>query len=348
MMEELSNHGNGNYYYIDSEREGKKVLVDGFNGTIETIAKDVKLQVEFNPNVVQSYRLIGYQNRRLQAEDFNNDKKDAGDIGSGHSVVAFYEVIPQGLKQIDNLKYQKTLKVESNNLSSEMLTVKLRYKKPDASKSKLIEKVISAKSKKKFKSSSDNFKWSVAVASFADILRGGQLSEGFTYDKVLEIAAPLENKIEADKTYRREFIDIIKKAKRVSSYSSSSNESTYQKKSIRKTSNAKIETGGQEEYYAGPNIDKEPIRRVIRKNKRAIKACYELGLHNRNPKMQGKLVLGWTIAEWGKAISPKVISNSLNDKEVANCIKRKLVTWRFPVLPENAKHIVNYPFIFTN
>ena len=142
-MQKLADKGNGNHAYIDNLNEARKVLVNEFGGTLFTIAKDVKLQIEFNPAKVQGYRLIGYENRMLNKEDFNNDKKDAGDLGSGHTVTALYEIIPVGVKsnfieKVDPLKYQQqNEKIRSGG--DEFMTIKFRYKKPDEDQSKLIE-----------------------------------------------------------------------------------------------------------------------------------------------------------------------------------------------------------------
>jgi Ca-activated chloride channel family protein len=143
-MQLLADKGNGNHNYIDNLSEAKKVFVNEFGGTLFTIAKDVKLQVEFNPEKIQGYRLIGYENRLLNKEDFNDDKKDAGELGSGHTVTALYEVIPTGikdtmLKNVDALRYQKTKPSAKNNFTDEVMNIKLRYKKPDGDNSILIE-----------------------------------------------------------------------------------------------------------------------------------------------------------------------------------------------------------------
>ncbi len=153
-MEKLADKGNGNHAYIDNEMEAKKVLVNEFGGTLFTIAKDVKLQIEFNPYKVQSYRLIGYENRMLNKEDFNNDNKDAGELGSGHTVTAIYEVIPVGVKdefsqKVDPLKYQKQEKGYLKNTTNELMTIKFRYKKPDGDTSMLIVHTILADQFKK-------------------------------------------------------------------------------------------------------------------------------------------------------------------------------------------------------
>src|SRR6187402_3109798 len=136
-MEIMADKGNGNYAYIDNITEAQKVLVNEFGGTLFTIAKDVKLQIEFNPSKVKAYRLIGYENRMLKSEDFNNDKKDAGELGSGHTVTALYEIIPVGvesdfLKEVDKLKYQSNITpLSKSSHNNEMMTVKFRYKAPD-------------------------------------------------------------------------------------------------------------------------------------------------------------------------------------------------------------------------
>src|SRR5213079_1244127 len=151
MMQKLADKGNGNYAYLDSLDEARKVLVQQMNGTLVTIAKDVKIQVEFNPARVASYRLIGYEKRMLRKEDFNNDKTEAGEIGAGHTVTALYEVVPVGVSgnpaasvpPVDTLKYSDNERsTNERSTSSEMLTVKLRYKKPDGDKSDLVERAV--------------------------------------------------------------------------------------------------------------------------------------------------------------------------------------------------------------
>jgi Ca-activated chloride channel family protein len=180
-MEILADKGNGNYAYIDNILEAKKVLVNEFGGTLFAIAKDVKIQVEFNPANVTAYRLIGYENRKLSNEDFNNDKKDAGELGSGHTVTALYEIIPKGVdsyfKPIDDLKYQQNKpKIEKAAYGDELLTVKFRYKAPDEEVSQLIvktvENTITALDK-----TSDNFRWSAAVATYGMLLKDSDYIE---------------------------------------------------------------------------------------------------------------------------------------------------------------------------
>jgi Ca-activated chloride channel homolog len=208
-MEVLADKGNGNYAYIDNILEAQKVLVNEFGGTLFTIAKDVKLQIEFNPAKVKAYRLIGYENRMLKSEDFNNDKKDAGELGSGHTVTAMYEIIPEGVEsefyKIDELKYQKTKVERSATNSDELMTVKFRYKKPNEDVSKLIVHTLLDKETDK---TSDNFRWSASVAAFGMLLRESEYIKGFTYDDVLMLAQG--SKGEDKEGYRIEFINMVK------------------------------------------------------------------------------------------------------------------------------------------
>jgi len=210
-MEQIADKGNGNYHYIDNLLEAKKVLVTELGGTLLTIAKDVKLQIEFNPKTVKSYRLIGYENRLLNAEDFNDDKKDAGELGSGHTVTALYEIIPTNSKEelvsIDPLKYQNT-----NNDSTgmnEILTVKFRYKDPKEDVSKLITKVLYQENLS-FSQASVDFRFSTSVAAFGYLLRDSKFKGDLQLKEVIDIAK--ESKGEDDEGYRAEFIRLMEMA----------------------------------------------------------------------------------------------------------------------------------------
>lgn len=210
-MEVLADKGNGNYAYIDNILEAQKVLVNEFGGTLFTIAKDVKLQIEFNPAKVRAYRLIGYENRMLKSEDFNNDKKDAGELGSGHTVTALYEVIPMGVEseffKVDELKYQTT-KVDPAALKSkEMMTVKFRYKNPREETSKLIVHPVMDEDVPADKTS-ENFRWSAAVAAFGMQLRESEYVRGFSIDQVLQLAQGARGSDQEG--YRIEFINMVK------------------------------------------------------------------------------------------------------------------------------------------
>lgn len=212
-MEAIADKGNGNYAYIDNIQEAKKVLVNEFGGTLFTIAKDVKLQVEFNPGKVQAYRLIGYENRKLKKEDFNNDKKDAGDLGSGHTVTALYEIIPVGVKSdgfiqpVDDLKYQKTDNLKKRTYSEEILTLKLRYKQPEGDTSKLLVKALKGKAGPLAKTS-NNFRFSAAVAAYGMILRDSKFKSDASIESVVELA---KSAIGDDtEGYRAEFIKMVR------------------------------------------------------------------------------------------------------------------------------------------
>ncbi|MFT3946425.1 MAG: von Willebrand factor type A domain-containing protein [Agriterribacter sp.] len=212
-MQILADKGNGNHAYIDNMSEAKKVLVSEFGGTMFTIAKDVKLQVEFNPAKVQAYRLVGYENRMLNKEDFNNDKKDAGELGSGHTVTALYEIIPVGVKsdfieKTDALKYQKT-NVNSDNQSPELMTIKFRYKNPDADVSKLIEHAV-IDNHVELKHTSDNFRFAASVAQFGMLLRDSEFKQQSSFNNTLSLASSaLSNDNEG---YCKEFVQLVQKA----------------------------------------------------------------------------------------------------------------------------------------
>lgn len=210
-MEQLADKGNGNYAYIDNILEAKKVFINEFGGTLFTIAKDVKLQLEFNPAHVKAYRLIGYENRTLQSEDFNDDKKDAGELGAGHTVTALYEIVPASAKDnsagtVDDLKYQQSELSKKATASNEILTLKLRYKEPQGTESKLISSTVLAGSFKK--NTSDNFRFAAAVASFGMLLRESEFKGDASYVQVLELAQGAQGK--DTEGYRAEFVRLVK------------------------------------------------------------------------------------------------------------------------------------------
>jgi Ca-activated chloride channel homolog len=219
MLEEISNKANGNYYFIDSENEARKVLVDQMTGTLTTIAKDVKLQLEFNPARVASYRLIGYENRVLADRDFNDDKKDAGDIGAGHTVTALYEIKPVTAgsdeidlndSEVDDLKYQTPRDAAPGAKSDELLTVKLRYKQPDADTSTLLSAPLKDEPRR-FSEAPADMQFAGAVAMFGLLLRGSEHAGGANYGAVLEIATA---SLGDDKQgYRGEFVELVKQAR---------------------------------------------------------------------------------------------------------------------------------------
>ncbi|SFF44745.1 vWA domain-containing protein [Thermoflexibacter ruber] len=209
-MEEIAKNGNGNYFYIDNINEAKKVFVKEMRATLFTIAKDVKIQVEFNPAKVQAYRLIGYENRMLKDVDFNDDKKDAGELGAGHTVTALYEIIPVGvkseyLKSVDDLKYQSNQNTNAAN-NDELMTIKFRYKKPSEDTSQLMTHVLKDKSKK-LEETSDNFRFSASVAEFGLLLRDSEFKGNANYNQIISLAKGAKGN--DSEGYRAEFIQLV-------------------------------------------------------------------------------------------------------------------------------------------
>ncbi|MDR3226764.1 MAG: von Willebrand factor type A domain-containing protein, partial [Prevotellaceae bacterium] len=215
-MQVLAEKGNGNHAYIDNLQEANKVLVSEFGGTIYAVAKDVKLQIEFNPEHTQAYRLIGYESRLLNDEDFNDDTKDAGEMGAGHNVTAFYEIVPVGVKfnkagSIDSLKYQKTKSkkdITEYTGSKELLTIKLRYKNPDEDNSQKMELAIIDN---KTNDVSPDFRFASAVAMLGQLLGDSEFKGDSSYEKVISIAKTALNNDENG--YRREFIRLVETLK---------------------------------------------------------------------------------------------------------------------------------------
>ncbi len=216
MLEQISNKGNGNYAFIDTDAEARKVLVEQMTGTLVTIAKDVKIQIEFNPVEATAYRLIGYENRMLAAEDFNDDKKDAGEIGAGHTVTALYEIVPAGVESdvtsapVDDLRYQKQTKPSKEAQSGELLTLKIRYKQPDGDKSTKLTFRVNDEGRR-FGQASKDFRFAAAVASFGMLLRDSQFKGNATYPGVMEIATEAASGDQSG--YRQEFLGMIARAK---------------------------------------------------------------------------------------------------------------------------------------
>jgi Ca-activated chloride channel family protein len=215
MMEKLADKGNGNYTYIDSEDEARKALGQQAAGSLYTIAKDVKIQVEFNPALVAGYRLIGYENRLLADRDFNDDKKDAGEIGAGHSVTALYEIVPAGVEienpGVDRLRYSKFERSETK-FNQELMTVKLRYKEPDANESKLLSVGVLDKNNS-IEAASENLKFASAVAEFGLLLRDSRYKAAADFGSINNL---LRSSTGDDlKNYRSEFVELVAKAQRL-------------------------------------------------------------------------------------------------------------------------------------
>ena len=211
MSETLADSGNGNYAYIDNLTEAKKVLVNEFGGTLFTVAKDVKLQIEFNPKYVKQYKLLGYENRMLANEDFTNDKKDAGEVGAGHTVTAIYEIVPSDGKVTSSLRYQDS-QLNEIGKGNEVAFLKIRYKDPkeaNAASREVVEPLIF--NLKKLSETSDDFRFAAAVAEFGLLLRDSEYKAQASYDQVVELAKNAFGKDEEG--YRKEFVRLVESAK---------------------------------------------------------------------------------------------------------------------------------------
>jgi Ca-activated chloride channel family protein len=217
LMEQIADVGNGNYGYVDSAKEAKRLLADQLSGTIQTIAKDVKIQIEFNPAVVAEYRLVGYENRALAREDFNNDKKDAGEIGAGHTVTAIYEIALKGSKglAVDPLRYGEHADERVDPSATEFAFLRLRYKAPDGDQSKLIETPLPISALQETNETPADARFAMAVAAFGQRLRGGDYIGAFGYDQIAE-AARASRGSDGD-GYRAEFIELVEMAKALDS-----------------------------------------------------------------------------------------------------------------------------------
>ncbi|WP_294187352.1 von Willebrand factor type A domain-containing protein [uncultured Sphingobacterium sp.] len=214
-MEILANKGHGNYAYIDNISEARKAMVTEFGGTLFTVAKDVKIQVEFNPSYVQAYRLVGYENRMLEAEDFNNDQKMGGDMGVGHVVTALYEIVPVGVESgmvgtVDPLKYQQHANAATGRRNAELATVKFRYKEPEGQKSKLQQKVVGT-AVTELNNVSDDLRFATAVAELGLLLRDSDFKQKANFDQLIVRAKASKGKDEEG--YRAEFIRMAENAR---------------------------------------------------------------------------------------------------------------------------------------
>ena len=219
LMEQLADAGNGNYSYIDTLSEGNKVLVNEMTSTLATIAKDVKIQIEFQPNVVSEYRLIGYENRMLKREDFNNDKVDAGEVGAGHTVTALYELTLQGKHgSVDPLRYGKSGRLHKPaQKAAELAFLRLRYKSPDGDVSKLMEMPLHKRDiKTSLAQASTEFRFATAVAAFGQQLRGGKFIGNMGYDEIAKLAN--ESRGEDSFGYRGEFLRLINLAQSLATH----------------------------------------------------------------------------------------------------------------------------------
>ena len=233
LMEQLADAGNGNYAYIDTIHEARKVLVEEMNATLLTIAKDVKIQVEFNPSLVAEYRLLGYENRALKREDFNNDRVDAGEIGAGHTVTVLYELTlnTSNNRYLDPLRYQEAqanndVKTQKNKFSDELALVKLRYKPVNGEKSQLITQAVMANQITDYKKQSDDFRFASSVVGFAHLLKQSHYWQDMSYQQIIDLALGAKGKDEFG--YRSEFINLVRSSASLQVSVSKQTEEKYQ------------------------------------------------------------------------------------------------------------------------
>ncbi len=348
-MELLADKGNGNYAYIDSDREAHKVLVREAGSTIVTIAKDVKLQVEFNPAAVSRYRLIGYENRVLAAKDFNDDKKDAGEIGAGHTVTALYEVVPVGgakpktpsTAEVDALKYQTARGLTQDATSGELMTVKVRYKPPKSSTSTLLSQIVQD-ADTGYKAASENYRFSAAVALYGMLLRESpERSQGTLAQAASMARGALGKDPHGD---RKEFVSLVEQAAQIGLKSRAVVSSGYgpgvgghgRGRRVPRVRQAKAKVEGP--------LDRDIIRRIVRAHINEVRHCYNIGL-SKDPNLQGRVVVQFEIDGGGKVPKSDIQSTTVKDPVVGQCMAKAVKRWKFPKPQGGADVTVSYPFV---
>ncbi len=323
-MERLANKGNGNYYYIDSYRQARRVFKDQLIGTLQVIAKDVKIQVEFDPDVVARYRLIGYENRKVADKDFRNDAVDAGEIGAGHQVTALYEI-----------------ELVKSPTSDVLATARLRHKAPQGARAK--ESVFTlplAKRAGAFEEASQSTRRAVAVMGLAEKLRGSKHAKGWRWGTLLTMARASSDKSDDHK----ELIRLIEAA-------SSPNLATVLKV-LGDPGQAPLQDSFSNNLaptirFGNPTVngalDRNIVRRVVRRHAREIKYCYEMAVRKK-PSLQGKLSFQLVIGVDGKVKASTIKSNTIGDDAVGRCVAQKARRWIFPEPGDGVVRVV-YPVV---
>jgi len=335
-MEGLADKGNGNYAYIDSTTEANKLFVTGLTGTLFTIAKDVKIQIEFNPTRVREYRLIGYENRILAKEDFLDDKKDAGELGAGHQVTALYEVVPETAKlaAAEETRYTETKIKGAAAASGELMLVKLRYKHPEMDESVGLEQPAMDKDIA-LGTTSNNFRFASAVALFGMLLKDSKFKGDGTWATAKELAT---NAVGKDPFgYRAQLVWLIESAKTLQAAPTYGG--GYRSDDRRYLADSSAGIRG----VVGGKIDKNAVNQHFRRRSSAFKKCYESVLR-KNPNVGGKLTLRIKIDLAGHATA-KVVADQTGDPALAKCITDKIKTWTFPK-PSGKAVEFTIPFVF--
>ncbi|MBO4350097.1 MAG: von Willebrand factor type A domain-containing protein [Proteobacteria bacterium] len=373
-MEALADNGNGSYHYIDTINEAKRVLIEDRESTLFTVAKDVKFQIDFNPSKVKGYRLIGYETRKLNTEDFKDDKKDGGEIGANQQMTVLYEIVPAG----SNIKVEKTIstyqKIESVP-SEDLATLAVRYKKPDENTSQEIKHVITSQVSTQM---SENIQFAAAVAEVGMLLNHSDFKGSSTYESARKLLEPLTS-VESD-LYRIEFLEMVKqlptlvslaekqkrereKQEREYKKQMEEQERAYKKQmeERKKLYKKQLETCEREskrhpEKYATPKIvmkkpdvtgaiDKRIIQKVVRQHTGELRACYEREL-NKIKGLNGRVVLDWIISPQGAVKTAIVKESTIKNKNVENCVVNSVKYWRFPPPKGGGMAQVEYPFEF--
>ena len=330
-METLADNGNGSYHYIDNINEAKRVLVEDRESTLFTSAKDVKFQVEFNPSKVKGYRLIGYETRALNTEDFKNDKKDGGEIGANQQMTALYEIVPAG-SEIEVAKtdstYQKTEIVPSEDLA----TLAVRYKKPDEDTSQEIKLTIPSQVSEQL---SENIQFAASVAEVGMLLNNSEFKGTSTYESALKLLKPL-NSVKTD-PYRAEFYEMLSKAlpelradserqqKEMEERLKQLEEQQRQKELWEKMGEPVVTLKAPE--VAG-SLDKRIIQKVVHQHKGELRACYEKALQK--DMLYGTIVVVWIISPQGEVTKALVKETTIKNKPLEECVTNSIKFWRFP------------------
>ncbi len=342
-MELLADKGNGNYAYIDSIHEAEKVLVRESGATLATIAKDVKLQVEFNPKLVARYRLVGYENRVLAAQDFNDDKKDAGEIGAGAGVTALYELELAGVSaapgtDVDPLKYQSDRSLSVAAASDELMTVKVRYKHPAGDTSKLLSQPMRDASTN-YAQASESMRFSASVAMFAMLLRDSSFKGSSSFEVARELAMGARgNDPHGD---RAEFVRLIDAAKEIGT-----NGPRAEAIVANGGYGARVPTIRMAKPTVQGNLDKDIVRRIIRAHINEVRHCYNQALA-KNPNASGRVTVDFVINGKGDVKVANVAESTLKDSSVGVCIEKAVRRWKFPKVGGGHDVMVSYPFVMS-
>jgi Ca-activated chloride channel family protein len=321
-MEQLADKGNGNYAYVDGLLEAKKVFMTQLTGTLFTIAKDVKIQIEFNPLKVAKYRLVGYENRMLAREDFLDDKKDAGELGAGHRVTALYEVVPaeDKPKAAEESRYTETKLKDTAATSGELMLVKLRYKHPDLDKSVGMEQPALDQDTPLDKASA-NFRFAAAAAGFGMLLKDSKFKGTATFDSVLALARGAKG--EDPFGYRAEFIQLVEKAQLLVASGMAAPRPTPADRDYRL--GVKLDPARS---FVGGIVDKQAVNKYLRVRSSAYQKCFTKVVR-KNPNAGGRLDLSIKIDLDGRA-TVKPVKDNTGDPELAKCVIGKLQEWSFP------------------